>query len=154
MIDVPMDFDIYKSLIELEPEQWDPDSLSPLQAQMALKLAGKPLRKLAPPELEALIAENLGLPFLVPLAVERLREEPFLQAARHPGDLLTTVMEVDLRFWLERYDLWLTMIEILEEAVRQINARIEAEGREKYLPWHLGDDFMGALLHFRGIHRV
>ena len=99
------------------------------------------------------IHHNLGLPYIAPLAIERLRQDPLLEAARYPGDLLVALMESNMQFWLEEYSLWLEMIGILGEAVATINARMESEERGDYVPWHLGDDFMAALLHFRGIHR-
>lgn len=147
-MDFEIDFDIRKTLIELEPEAWDPAEVDP----SLFRLASKPLRKLGPAELKALIASNLCLAYTLPMALEMLRDEPFLQAHEYPGDLLTATLEADNRFWIEHYDLWLVMIEILEGAITYIHDRIQREELPEYLPWHVGDDFIAAVLHFRNIH--
>ena len=78
-------------------------------------------------------------------------------------DLLTVVLESDARFWMDRHGLWLVMVEILGQALTRASEAAEAAYRaehsgdteetgEMWMPNYLGDDFMGALLHFRGIH--
>lgn len=147
-----MNSDEHKSLIELDASLHDSSCLDDDRAMVLLRLGNKPLRRLNPAELRELIARNLGLQFLVPLAIERLADDPFLEAQHYAGDLLTAVLEADSRFWLDNEPLWWDMIPILEKAVERINARILEEGSEEYLPWRLGDEFMAALLHFRSIH--
>lgn len=142
----------YKTLLELDQTLHDPSRLDDDRAMAMRRLGNKPLRRLNPAEMRELIARNLGLPFLVPLAMERLAEEPFLEAQLHAGDLLTAVLEADTCFWIDNEELWCEMIPILEKAVERINARIQEEGSEDYLPWRLGDEFMAALLHFRSIY--
>lgn len=149
----PEEINTHRCLLELDPQTWDPANLSDETAYIAQRLASKPVRRLTAAELRELIARDLSLPITVPLAMERIAEDPFLQAQRHPGDLITTIMESSARFWRAREDLWLEMIGILGKAVEIINARVEQEGGEAYLPWRLGDDFMAAVLHFRGIHQ-
>ena len=147
------DFDIRKSLLELEPGAWNPESLDEELLPVAKRCAHKPLRRLSAAELRELIRRGLGLRYTVPLAIDVLEGAPFFEAQQYPGDLLVTVLEADTRFWLDREDLWWAVIPILEEAVGIIQGRVEAEERVDYLPWHLGDDFMAALIHFRGIHQ-
>ena len=154
---VEIQFDVQKSLLELEPENWDVANLDEQQLAIAQRCAAKPLRRLGLTELYLLLRENLALPYVAPLAIQRLEGEPFLEAATHRGDLLTALMESDSRFWMEHYALWLDVIPLLEAAVVQIQEHLQREAEEEgevYLPWHVGDDFMGALLHFRGIHNA
>jgi hypothetical protein len=142
-------FDRRRSLIELDPEAGQDEDLS----RQVHAVLTKPARRLSTGELEFLIGENRSLTYTVPLAIEKLADAPFLEVARYPGDLLTTMLQSDSRFWTERKDLWLEMVEILEEAVNAINAHMESqEEQDAYLPSHVGDEFMAALLHFRGIH--
>lgn len=147
------EFDIRKSLLELEPDAWEPDALDDALMPIAHRCASKPLRRLSPAELRELVLRGLGLRFTLPLAIDVLEGAPFLEAAQYPGDLLVAVLEADTRFWIEHEALWLAVIPILSEAIATIQGRVEAEERADYLPWHLGDDFMAALIHFRGIHQ-
>ena len=74
--------------------------------------------------------------------------------------LLTAVLESDTRVWQERHDLWLAMVGVMESALVGMTESAEKEARTlnpdaeeaPWMPDYLGDDFMGALLHFRGIH--
>jgi len=157
------DIDLRRSLLELAPGCFDDAETDDYVAMLAGRLGSKPLRKFNATDLYAAIRHNVCLPWLIPLAIARLEEEPFLAAGRHKGDLLTAVMESDARFWKERHDLWLAVVEVLgralteaaeaaETARRAAQTGEEEVGGEAWLPDYLGDDFMGALLHFRGIH--
>lgn len=117
----------------------------------AARMAGKPVRKLSAGELHWLIGRQCSLPVTVPLAMERLEHDPFAQAGRHPGDLLTAVLEADRRYWLEHEEHWLAMAGILEEALRRINEHMQTQSND-YLPWHMGDDLIAAAIHFRGAY--
>lgn len=158
------DIDLRRNLLELDPGCFDDAETDDYVAMLARRLGAKPLRKFNATDLYAAIRHNVGLPWLVPLAIVRLEEEPFATAGSHPGDLLTAVMESDTRFWAERHDLWLEVVEILGRALTQATDAAEAARRvkqsgedpetgETWMPDYLGDDFMGALLHFRGLHK-
>jgi len=151
---IDVDFDTGKTLLQLEPEVWDPDELDHEFGEIAQHLVNKPLRKFSPAELHALIAQNMSLRYVAPLAIERLEADPFLEAGQYPGDLLTALLESDTRFWLEHYDLWCAVAGILATTVETIGKRMQEEEREDYMPWHVGDEFMAALLHFRALHKV
>ncbi len=157
------DIDLRRNLLELDPGCFDDAEYDDQVALLARRLCAKPLRKFSPTDLYAAIRLNVALPSLVPLAIARLEEDPFVTAGDHPGDLLTVVLESDSRFWLDRHDLWLVMVEILGRALTRATDAAEAARRaahpdeteetgEMWMPNYLGDDFMGALLHFRGIH--
>jgi hypothetical protein len=42
--------------------------------------------------------DGKGLEFLIPLAVELLQENPFVQVDYYPGDLLSVVIQVEPSF--------------------------------------------------------
>ncbi|MBW7866075.1 MAG: hypothetical protein GX580_12570 [Candidatus Hydrogenedens sp.] len=155
------DVDTRKTLPELDPACFDEADGNDAVALLARRVGAKPLRKFSPADLYGAVSLNVGLPFVAPLAVALLEDDPLVQAARHPGDLLTAVLESDTRFWQEHHDLWSAMLVVLGMAINKIT-ELSEEARRKadpdnpegvWLPEYLGDDFMGALLHFRGIHR-
>lgn len=58
-----------------------------------------PLRQLGAAELRLLLTQGRGLPWVVPLALERLLAEPFLAADYGPGALLATLLTVEPERW-------------------------------------------------------
>lgn len=147
-MDEPEDLDTRQSLLALENEDWDPTSFD----EVVQRLSTKPLRKLVPGELLYLIQVGAALRFTIPMALPRLEEDPFLQAASHPGDLLVAVLESSPAYWAQQYPAWLRTVGILEAAVARVQQQTANEETETYLPHYLGDDFMTALLHFRSLH--
>lgn len=144
------DFDIHRTLAQLDPETWQSDALDPEWYDIGGRLSVKAVRRLSPADLHWLIGHQLSLPFTVVLAMPLLSEDPFLAAGAHPGDLLTTVLEVDIRYWQAHYDHWVDMAGILAHALDQVHEKMQAAGGE-YLPWFMGDELMVAAIHFRGI---
>ncbi|MBI2431936.1 MAG: hypothetical protein HYV26_03610 [Candidatus Hydrogenedentes bacterium] len=144
-----MEFDPRKSLMELWAAS---EQALELPDDVPEHLVTKPVRRLTPAELWYLIGHDLGLEHLVPLALEKLEDDPLMQAHTYPGDLLVVLMEARPAFWREQHALWLEVIGLLEAAIQTIQARAEAQELGEYMPFYLGDDFMGALVHFRGIH--
>lgn len=144
-----MDADRRKSLLQLWAESEAPPEIDD---EVPEHLLTKPLRRLNAGELWYLIGRNAGLEQLAPLAVEKLADDPLLKAQQYPGDLLVALMESRSAFWTEHYDLWLETIGLLEAAVKTITELAEKGELGEYMPNYLGDDFMGALMHFRGIH--
>ena len=52
----------------------------------------KPLREFELAELRRAILWRIGLPYIVPLAVDRVEEDPFIATVFGPGDLLAAVV--------------------------------------------------------------
>jgi hypothetical protein len=52
-----------------------------------------------------MIGQNIGLPYLVPLAIEFLQQNPLVAGDFYEGDLLNNVLSIDLHFWHTRPDL-------------------------------------------------
>ncbi len=68
-------------------------------AKVIHRLRRKPLADFTVQDLRIMIGQNIGLPFLVPLAVERLEAEPLAAGDFYPGDLLASVLRVNESFW-------------------------------------------------------
>ncbi|MEU2156302.1 contact-dependent growth inhibition system immunity protein [Streptomyces sp. NPDC019396] len=58
-----------------------------------------PLGALGAAELRTLVAQRVGLPFTLPLAVRLLLEEPLLDAYFHEGDLLLAAVAAPASAW-------------------------------------------------------
>jgi hypothetical protein len=93
-------FDRSKSLEQLEDKNWgEPDYDSGLVIECH-RLARIPLREFTPENLRIMIGQQIGLPYLIPLALELLRDDPFTAGDCYEGDLLAAVLRADSQFWL------------------------------------------------------
>ena len=75
------------------------------------------MKGFTPSELHLTIGKGVGLPNLIPKALELLARDPFLEAEYYPGDLLITVCKVDDAFWHNTPDLRRRAVAILDTAL-------------------------------------
>jgi hypothetical protein len=68
-----------------------------------------------------LIGQNIGLPFLVPFAIEHLQENPLTEGDFFPGDLLCVVLRVKAEFWASHWDAH-EKVEVIAKKVRELAA--------------------------------
>ena len=64
--------------------------------------------------LRELIRQNIALKYLIPVALERLSENPLLRSENYEGDLLATVIRIPPNFWNEYEDCFFRLSEIME----------------------------------------
>ncbi|MFG2464320.1 contact-dependent growth inhibition system immunity protein [Streptomyces canus] len=91
-----------KSLEQLDGERWgDPPGDATSLVRTVHEWRRRPIGTLEPDELARLIGQDVGLPWLLPLAVEILREEALKQPAGGfiDGDLLYAVVTRNSEFW-------------------------------------------------------
>jgi hypothetical protein len=116
-----------RTLEELDSEDWgEPDYPSYL-VTTCHRLRRVPIKKFVIEDLRIMIGQQIGLKYLLPLALDRLEEDPFAEGDFYPGDLLKSVLEVSLAFWEQHPDLRQRMEPIIETAKAQIGARVEDE---------------------------
>src|SRR5216683_695613 len=94
-----------KSLQELEGQDWGEGDYPSYLVRTCHALRRKPLRDFTVEDLRIMIGQNIGLEYLVPLAIERLQRDPFAAGDFYPGDLLGSVLKVQSSFWQQRPDL-------------------------------------------------
>lgn len=105
-----------KTLEELEYDVWeDPGDTTGL-IRNCNRLRRKPLRNFTPSDCRLLIGQNISLSILVPMALQWLRENPFLEATYYHGDLLLSVLRAEKEFWLLHDDLWWNVQELILDA--------------------------------------
>ncbi len=88
-----------QSLDQLERHSWGECQGEPTLVLECNRLRHIPLKELTPADLSVMIAQFIGLDYLIPLALKVLDSEPLLQAGDFPGDLLENVMAIDLTYW-------------------------------------------------------
>jgi hypothetical protein len=107
--------DLDKSLQELEQSDWGEPTYHSHLLTTVHRLRRVPLRKFNVEDLRIMIGQGIGLLYLVPLALERLRKKPLVEGDFYPGDLLKNMLTADSTFWREHPE-W-------REEVREIAAR-------------------------------
>jgi hypothetical protein len=99
-----------------------------------------PLRQLGTAELRLLLTQERGLAWVVPLALERLRAEPFAAADYGPGALLATLLTVAPDRWDPG---WMDRLARVVHAARTHLALLPEPART-----HLADDLDAARHQF------
>ncbi|MFD9086055.1 contact-dependent growth inhibition system immunity protein [Streptomyces prasinus] len=89
-----------RSLEELERDRWQaplPDTTYLIATAHALR--SRPIGSLTVEDLRLLIGQDIGLPVLLPLAVEVLRDNPLAEGDMYEGDLLRAVLTRNSAVW-------------------------------------------------------
>jgi hypothetical protein len=71
-----------------------------------IELSKFPLSAFSVEDLRLMIGQQLGLKYLIPLALDKLKDDLFIEADYFPGDLLKNVLNVDTSFWLQNKNVW------------------------------------------------
>lgn len=95
----PQNPDRSKTIETLEGVAWLPSALSSYVAKMSFALRQKPLDTLTDEDIRIGLEQHVGVEYLVPLAVERLKIDPFIEARLYEGDLLESLLNLPNDFW-------------------------------------------------------
>ncbi|MDN5286304.1 MAG: hypothetical protein JWR38_2578 [Mucilaginibacter sp.] len=113
----------YKSLFNLE--KTNSDDLGEASTQLikrCLELIKVPLNEYTIEDLRLMIGQDYGLPYLIPLAIEKLNDDLFAEGDLYEGDLLVNVLRIDHTFWKQNPDLWTQVDNLI------VNRRYEIDG--------------------------
>ncbi|MCX5583651.1 contact-dependent growth inhibition system immunity protein [Streptomyces erythrochromogenes] len=100
MSPVNLQLHLDRTLDELDPPRWTPPAAD--STRLVHKVHGLrrvPLGELRPADLLSLVTQRVALPFVLPLAVRLLAEEPLLDAYFYEGDLLLATVTVPAEAW-------------------------------------------------------
>lgn len=92
-------FDRSKSLQELEGQDWDEANFDSHLVITCHELRRKSIGSFEVEDLRIMIGQEIGLNYLIPLALEILEDDIFAEGSIYSGDLLDTVLRVDKKFW-------------------------------------------------------
>jgi len=115
------------NLETLENEYWGPPTFSSYVVTTCHEMRKVPLRQLTAEHLRLVIGQKFSLPYLVPLAVERLRGNPLLDVKFYDGDLLRNLLSLP-----DEYCEWdrastLSIISLATEAETILKSRDESD---------------------------
>jgi hypothetical protein len=63
-----------------------------------------------------MIGQKRSLEFLIPVALKRLNQDPFVEGDFFPGDLLRSVMRVKVDFWANHPELFYWTLRVVQRA--------------------------------------
>jgi hypothetical protein len=92
-------FDTNRSLQDLEGSDWGEPPASSYLVTTCYRLRRTPIREFSVEDLRIMIGQEIGLDYLVPLALQRLAEDPLIHGDFFPGDLLKNVVSLPINFW-------------------------------------------------------
>jgi hypothetical protein len=98
-------FDRSKTLEQLDGERWGKPAFPSHVVTEVHRLRLVPLEAFTTENLRIMIGQQLGLQYLLPLAIERLEGDPWISGDFFKGDLLKAVLSVKPTFWATRPDL-------------------------------------------------
>ena len=109
------DVDRVMTLSELESQDWGPPTFASHLVSTIHRLRHKPLGQFTIEDLRIIIGQNIGLEYLVPIAIERLQEDPFVEGDFYRGDLLVSVLRIERQFWSKHSELRHMVAEIADQ---------------------------------------
>ncbi len=83
-------------------------------------LRKKQLQNFSTEDLRIMIGQEIGLYFLIPIAIEILTENLFAEGDMYEGDLLKNVLDVDVKFWEDNKNYWHQLNEIIKNRRQEI----------------------------------
>lgn len=111
-----------KTLETLEKDIWP--ALTDNDASYLIKtcnaLRKKQLKHFTTEDLRIMIGQEIGLYFLIPLALETLTDNLFAEGDMYPGDLLKNVLDVDTPFWDNNQNYWQQLNDLLKDRRHEI----------------------------------
>jgi hypothetical protein len=94
-----------QSLEQIEGDFWgDPPADATRLTATVHALRQRPVGQLGTEGLRVLIAQQVGLDVVVPLALARLEHDPLAEGDFYPGDLLVAVLRVPQAYWRSHSD--------------------------------------------------
>jgi CDI immunity proteins len=109
------------TLEELERSNWGEPAYQSHLVTECHRLRRVQLRLLTIENLRILIGQHIGLPFLMPFAIERLQHSPLSEGDLYPGDLLCAVLRVKAEFW-ESHGQAHSDVAVIAERARELAA--------------------------------
>jgi len=104
-----------KSLESLEKDYWGEPDYGSYLVTTTYKLRKKQLKDYEIEDLRIMISENIGLKYLIPLAILILDKDILAEGDFYEGDLFYSVIESDKEYWEIEIDNWKKLCQVFEK---------------------------------------
>lgn len=126
------------SIAQLEREDWgEPPSDAPPSIAHCYRLRRAPIESLTLADVRLLLGQDIGLPYLVPIAIEALKKQPLIQTEHYCGDLLANALRVSSKYYDAHAEYKNDVLSIIKDyrhhlsCLHPIDARYAIEGIEE-----------------------
>ncbi len=105
-----------ETLNRLENDDWgEPPADAPPSMKRCFGLRNKNLRDMDVEDIRLLIGQDIGLSYLMPIAVKLLKGDPLIHGQHYPGDLLVSVLRADRAYFRSNPDTEQAIMEIVSK---------------------------------------
>lgn len=116
-----MKIDLSKNLTQLENINWGEPEYSSRLVKRCHELRLKKLADFDVEDLRIMIGQNIGNDYLIPIAIEILKLNPFAEGDFYEGDLLQSVVNSESTFWIKYPEYVNEMVDIVNEAFEKLD---------------------------------
>jgi hypothetical protein len=111
-----------KTLENLEKDFWSNADHASHLVKRCHELRKLPLNSFTTEDLRIMIGQQIGLDYLIPLAIEVLTIDLFAEGDFFEGDLLKNVLAIETDFWNNNKDHWITLNNLIKDRRSEIIA--------------------------------
>ena len=112
-----MTTNLNKTLEQLDKEDWKESAhdITGLIKKVHL-LRKKPLKHFTTEDLRLIIGQSFCLDYLIPIAIDRLKENILAEGDLYEGDLLHSILGSDINYWTNHKDQWQTVKQLYADS--------------------------------------
>lgn len=111
-----------KSIEELENDYWKEESEFPTNLiKRCFEYRKIKVSELNIEQLRLLISQKIGIEYLIPIALEKLKQNIIIEASIYKGDLLDAVSKVPTEFWVKNssdFQVFKKIVETKKETIK------------------------------------
>jgi hypothetical protein len=111
----------------LEKDFWGEPTYDSHLVKTCHRLRQKPLQDFNTEDLRIMIGQNIGLKYLIPIALETLKDNVLAEGDLYEGDLLKSVLTSDKDFWENEKDYFEDVEKLIQEnedLIREMDPRL------------------------------
>lgn len=115
------------TLEELDGDDWGTPPYDSSLVKNCYRLRRVPLKDFSTEDLRIMIGQEIGLKYVLPIALVYLEKDPLAQGDFYPGDLLKNVLGISREFWRHHSELKERMDAIIEKAKAKLETLDESD---------------------------
>ncbi|MBK8520183.1 MAG: contact-dependent growth inhibition system immunity protein [Ferruginibacter sp.] len=112
-----MKVDLNNTLEQLDKQDWGEPEYDSYLVKTCHQLRKKTLKDFTIEDLRIMIGQNINLEFLIPLAIEKLKEDILAEGNYYEGDLLNNVLNSEKQYWLSNKTNWQTVCKLFDQNI-------------------------------------
>lgn len=132
-----------QTIEQLEGEIWGEPEFQSHLVTTCHRLRKKPIDDFTVEDLRIMVGQNIGVKYLLPLALDILETKPLVEGNFYQGDLLKAVIELPYQYWSDDPESFARMHQIGLEALKLLRGLLPQDTDESV------DDLIRALEQFK-----